>query len=50
MSYVDDFLEINANLPRDVIRLFKLVREIDEKAFSKNIKYKLLKPCKIYLK
>lgn len=35
MSYIDDFLEINSNLPRDVIRIFKLIRDIDEKAFGK---------------
>lgn len=34
MSYIDEFLEINSNLPRDVIRLIKLIREIDEKAYS----------------
>lgn len=35
MAYIDEFLEINSSLPRDVIRLIKLVREIDEKAYSK---------------
>ena len=35
MSYIDEFLEINSTLPRDVIRLIKLVREVDEKAYSK---------------
>lgn len=36
MSYIDEFLEINSSLPRDIIRLMKLVKEIDEKGFSKN--------------
>jgi hypothetical protein len=35
MSYVEDFLDINANLPRDFIRLVKLMREVDEKSVSK---------------
>ena len=34
MSYVEDFLELNATLPRDFIRLTKLIREIDEKYYS----------------
>jgi len=34
MSYIDEFLEINSTLPRDVIKLIKLVREVDEKAHS----------------
>lgn len=38
MSYIDEFLELNSTLPRDVIRLIKLVREVDEKAYS-NIKF-----------
>ena len=35
MSYIEDFLDSNANLPRDTIRLLKLMREIDEKSCSK---------------
>jgi hypothetical protein len=37
MSHVEDFLEINANLPRDFIRLAKMIREIDEKCYSMKI-------------
>lgn len=35
MSFIEEFLEINSNLPREVIRILKLIREIDEKAISK---------------
>jgi hypothetical protein len=34
MTHVEDFLEINSNLPRDFIRLAKMIREIDEKCIS----------------
>lgn len=37
MSYIDEFLENNSTLPRDIIRLVKLMREVDEKAYSKII-------------
>jgi hypothetical protein len=31
MSYIEDFLEANMELPKDFIRNLKLIREIDEK-------------------
>jgi len=34
MSYIDEFLELNSTLPRDIIRLMKLVKEVDEKTYS----------------
>ena len=34
MSFIEDFLENNSNLPREVVRLLKLLREIDEKTQS----------------
>jgi hypothetical protein len=34
MSYTDEFLENSGQLPRDVIRMLKQVREIDEKCVS----------------
>ncbi len=39
MSYIDEFLENNSTLPRDIIRLVKLMREVDEKAYSKILYY-----------
>jgi hypothetical protein len=35
MSYVEDFLELTADIPKDFIRNLKLIREIDEKVISK---------------
>lgn len=37
MSYIEEFLDSNSNLPRDTIRILKLMREIDEKSVSKQI-------------
>jgi hypothetical protein len=34
MSYVEDFLELNAPLPRDFNRITKLIREIDQKYYG----------------
>jgi hypothetical protein len=34
MSYIEEFLDINNGLPRDVIRILKMTREIDEKLES----------------
>ncbi len=35
MSYIEDFLELTADIPKDFIRNLKLIREIDEKVVSK---------------
>jgi hypothetical protein len=42
MSYIEDFLEANIELPKDFIRNLKLVREIDEKVSSKIKNYKVI--------
>ena len=34
MSYIEDFLELTADIPKDFIRNLKLIREIDEKVVS----------------
>lgn len=34
MSYIDEFLENSGQMPREVIRILKLIREIDEKITS----------------
>jgi hypothetical protein len=41
MSYIEDFLEANMELPKDFIRNLKLIREIDEKVSSNIISYKI---------
>ena len=42
MSYIEDFLELIADIPKDFIRNLKLIREIDEKVVSKDIYNKLI--------
>jgi hypothetical protein len=34
MSQIDDYLEFTQLLPRDYIKILKLIREIDEKCLS----------------
>jgi hypothetical protein len=37
MSYIEEFLEMNSSLPRETVRILKLIREIDEKIISNDI-------------
>lgn len=34
MSQIDDYLELTQLLPRDYIKILKLIRELDEKSVS----------------
>ncbi len=34
MAQIDDYLELTQLLPRDTIKILKLIREIDEKSVS----------------
>jgi hypothetical protein len=43
MSYIEDFLEANMELPKDFIRNLKLIREIDEKVIGKYLLTKATK-------
>ena len=47
MSFIDEFLDFTAMLPRDVIRLLKLIKEVDEKSVETN--KKLSDSRKLYL-
>ena len=31
-SFIDEFLELTANLPREIIRLLKLIKEVEERS------------------
>ena len=31
-SFIEEFLDLTVNLPREIIRLLKLLREVDEKS------------------
>jgi hypothetical protein len=35
-TYIEDFLEQTNNLPREITRNLKQIREVDEKFISKN--------------
>lgn len=47
MSFIDEFLDFTSILPRDVIRLLKLIKEVDEKSVETN--KKLTDSRKLYL-
>lgn len=36
MSFVDSFFELTANLPREIVRMLKLIKEVDEKSVEMN--------------
>jgi hypothetical protein len=35
-NFIDDFLDLTSSLPREIIRLLKLIREVDEKSVETN--------------
>ena len=35
-NFIDDFLDLTSNLPREIIRILKLIREVDEKSVKIN--------------
>ena len=47
MSFIDEFLDLTAILPRDIVRLLKLIKEVDEKSVETN--KKLAENRKVYL-
>ena len=47
MSFIDEFLDLTAILPRDIVRLLKLIKEVDEKSVETN--KKLSDSRKVYL-
>lgn len=36
-SFIDEFLDLTVNLPREIVRLLKLIKEVDEKSNDINI-------------
>ena len=38
MSFIDEFLDVTSILPRDIVRLLKLIKEVDEKSVETNKK------------
>ena len=32
MSFIDDFLDLTATFPREIVRLVKLIKEVDERS------------------
>ena len=38
MSFIDEFLDLTTVLPRDIVRLLKLIKEVDEKSIETNKK------------
>ena len=47
MSFIDEFLDLTAILPRDIVRLLKLIKEVDEKSVETN--KKLSENRRVYL-
>ena len=36
-SFIDEFLDFTVNLPREIVRLLKLIKEVDEKSNEINL-------------
>ena len=47
MSFIDEFLDVTSILPRDIVRLLKLIKEVDEKSVETN--KKLSENRRVYL-